>query len=226
MAVTSLTTLLDRVRERADMVGSAFVADAATGLYAWVNEANAKLHGMLVEALGEEYVSSSSVLTTVAGTSDYALPATFYKLYGVDISYGSNTISLEPYMRAERNHFRNANINSAGREYGFNVPRYSLVGSQLRLYPIPQSVLTGAILFAPEATLLTAGADTVSYPNGWERFIVLDAAIQALLKEESSITALVNERATVIQEIERAKESRDLAHPKRVVDVNSTDRWL
>ena len=50
MAAVTLTTLLARVRERADMVGSTFVADSANGLYAWINEAHAKLHGMLVEA--------------------------------------------------------------------------------------------------------------------------------------------------------------------------------
>jgi len=37
MASVTLTSLVARVRERADMVGSSFVADSATGLYAWMN---------------------------------------------------------------------------------------------------------------------------------------------------------------------------------------------
>lgn len=213
MASVSLTTLLARVRERADMVGSSFVADAATGLYAWVNEANQKLHGMLVEAMGEEYISSTATLTTVAGQSDYAVPSGFFKLYGVGLPFQGDMRSLERYVRAERNNYRALN--------GNQIPRYSLVGTNIRLYPAPSSVMAGEILYAPEATVLTTGADTVNYPNGWERFIVLDAAIQCLAKEESDVRALSAERAAVIKEIELAKESRDLATPMRVVETDT-----
>lgn len=218
MAAVTLTNLVARVRERADMVGSSFVADSANGLYAWINEANQKLHGKLVEALGEEYVSSTSALTLVPGTADYAVPSGFFKLYGIDLLIGGEYESLEPYMRAERNDYRNAN-RAVFQHNGYTLPRYALVGSNIRLYPVPNAALTGSILYAPEATVLTAGGDTVNYPNGWERFIVLDAAIQCLAKEESSIRDLVNERATVIAEIDAAKEQRNLANPKRVRDV-------
>ena len=213
MATVTLTTLRSRVRERADMAGSNFVADTATGLDAWINEANQKLHGMLVDALGEEYVSSSSALATVADTSDYALPTGFFKLYGVDLTIAGYIRALLPYNRMERNAYRN------DQNYGWHIPRYSIVGSYLRIYPTPTSVLSGTIYYAPEATVLTAGTDSVSYPNGWERFIVLDAAIQALLKEESSVTALIQERDAVVREIAQTKENRDLASPKQVVDV-------
>ena len=220
MATVTLTTLRTRVRERADMVGSSFVADTATGLDAWINEAVQKLHGMLVDALGEEYVSSSSAFTTVSGQSDYTLPATFYKLYGVDLQMNGDIYALEPYMRPERNVYRNTQT------AGWYLPRYSLVGSNLRLYPVPSPNLSGTVLFAPEATTLVSGTDSVNFPNGWERFIVLDAAIQALAKEESSITALSNEREAVVREIQQTKESRDYANPKRVVDTNLVDSEL
>ena len=51
----------------------------------------------------------------------------------------------------------------------------------------------------------------------------LDAAIQALLKEESSVTALVAERERIEREIRDAKEARDMATPKRTVDLMLTD---
>lgn len=222
MATVTLTTLVARVRERADMVGSSFIADSATGLFAFINEANQKLHGMLVDALGEEYVSSSQAFTTIADQSDYALPSGFYKLYGVDLDYHGLMRSLRQYNRMERNLYRELHP-----EF---LPRYLLVGGNLRLYPAPAAGLTGAILYAPEATTLTTGTDTVSYPNGWERFIVIDAAIQALAKEESSVSTLVAERDSIIREIESTKEMRDLATPKQVVDVtvldtNAYDWW-
>jgi len=214
MTTVTLTTLRTRVRERADMVGSSFVADAATGLDAWINEAHQRLHGMLVDALGEEYISSTSAFTT-SSSSDYPLPSGFYKLFGVDLEYHGIMRSLTRYERPERNVFRELRPEA--------LPRYAIVGSNLRLYPVPAAGLTGSILYAPEATVLVGGSDSVTYPNGWEKFIVIDAAIQALLKEESSVTALVAERERIEREIRDAKEARDMATPKRVVDVTLTD---
>lgn len=197
------------------MVGSSFVADAATGLDAWINEANQKLYGMVVGALGEDYYTVTSSFTTASGQTDYPLPATLYKLLGVDLYYNGQWRSLLPYNRAERNVFRELRVE--------RLPRYSVIGSNLRLYPEPSAGLSGSMLYVPEATTLTAGADTVSYPNGWEKYIVIDAAIQALLKEESSVTALVQERERIEREIESAKESRDMAFPKRAIDVDMVD---
>lgn len=214
MATVTLDKLRTRARERADMVGSSFVADAATGLDAWINEAHQRLHGMLVDALGEEYISSTSAFTT-SSSSDYPLPSGFYKLFGVDLEYHGIMRSLTRYERPERNVFREMRPEA--------LPRYAIVGSNLRLYPVPAAGLTGSILYAPEATVLVGGSDSVTYPNGWEKFIVIDAAIQALLKEESSVTALVAERERIEREIRDAKEARDMATPKRVVDVTLTD---
>lgn len=197
------------------MTGSSFVADAATGLDAWINEAHQKLHGMLVDALGEEYVSSTSSFTTLAATSDYALPTGFYKLFGVDLEYHGIMRALTRYERPERNAYREILPEA--------LPRYSLVGSNLRLYPIPTAGLAGTILYAPEATVLVNAGDSVTYPNGWEKYIVIDAAIQALLKEESDTRALMAERERIEKEIREAKEARDMATPKRVVDVMMTD---
>lgn len=197
------------------MTGSSFVADAATGLDAWINEAHQKLHGMLVDALGEEYVSSTSSFTTLAATSDYALPTGFYKLFGVDLEYHGVMRALSRYERPERNAYREIRPEA--------LPRYSLVGNNLRLYPIPTAGLAGTILYAPEATVLVNAGDTVTYPNGWEKYIVIDAAIQALLKEESDTRALMAERERIEKEIREAKEARDMATPKRVVDVMMTD---
>ena len=68
----------------------------------------------------------------------------------------------------------------------------------------------------------------MEYPNGWDRFIVVDAAIQALAKEESSASALIAEREATRQEIEKAKELRDLAAPRQVTDMDNVDTepWL
>lgn len=220
MAV-SLTTLRARVRERADMVGSAFIADDATGMDAWINEAHQKLHGMLVDALGEEYGAvGSQTYTTVSGTTNYALPADFFKLYTLDIDTNGLARAVPQFNRAERNSLRNANLGQ------YLLPSYRISGGNIQLLPNTSSGQELTLTYAKQATVLVAGADTVDYPNGWERFIVIDAAIQALLKEESSVTALSAERDRIVKEIEATKEARDLASPKRTVDVSHIDWGL
>lgn len=217
MASETLTNLLARVRSRADMVGSTFVADDTNNMYAWVNEGCKRLHGKLVEAMGEEYVSSSASLTTVAGTTDYAVPTGFFKLYGIDLSIAGQSYSLKPYMRAERNAYRNlAYITSV------TLPRYSIVGGYFRLLPAPGAG-TGTVYYAPEFTSLTSGSDTVNFPNGWEAYVVLYAAIQALMKEESSVTDLRRELDSLERELEYMKECRDYAMPKQAVNMDIVD---
>lgn len=211
MASVTLTTLRTRVRERADMVGSSFIDDSATGLDAYINEANQRLHGLLVDALGEEYVSSTSSFTTASGTADYALPSGFYKLYGVDLNFQGEWRTLLRFEQSERNAFREVHPTM--------LPRYNLVGSNLRLYPATTNGLSGVIRYAPEATILVNGSDTVNYTNGWEKYVVVDAAIQALLKEETDVRGLVAERERIEREIQTAKENRDMSMPKRVVDM-------
>lgn len=206
--IVALTTLRSRVRERVDMVGSSFISDTNVSLDAWINEANQKLHGMLVEAFGDEYASSESTFTTVSGTTDFALPSGFYKLYGVEIYDNGEWVTILPYNRNERNKLKNSNGNVK--------PRYRIVGNYLRLLPEPTAGLSGKILYAPGPATLASGTDTVEYPNGWDRYIVVDAAIQALAKEESSVTTLVAERELIEKRIRLEKENRDYDRPMRV----------
>ena len=213
----TLAQLTLRARERADMVGSSFITDA--NFYIWITEAHQKLHGLLVDALGEQYMYELASFTTSLGQIDFAVPCCFYKLYGVDMEINGEIVPLKPFTLAERNRYRNLDGNSS------EAPMYSLSGNNIKLYPVPPAGLSGEIMYAPEATRLTLSTDQVSYPNGWERFIVIDAAIQALLKEESSVTALSAERELILQEIRDAKEQRDLANPMKVVDVHCDEYW-
>lgn len=211
----SLAQLIARVRERIDMVGSSFVSDSS--LTDWINEAHQKLHGMCVDALGEEYVYSVASFTTAAGQMNFAITCCFYKLYGVDLEMNGRIVTLQPFTRLERNTYRNLSGNSS------LPPRYRLTGGFVKLFPIPPDGLVGEVIYAPEATLLSLTTDTIKYPNGWERYIVVDAAIQALIKEESDVSALAAERELIVREIRETKELRDLAHPHQVTDVNMID---
>lgn len=216
MAAVTLSTLRTRVRERADMSTAGFIADSATSIDAFINEGVQRLHEKLVEAYGEEYISSSASLTCTGSASDVALPSDFMKLYGVDMPISGTRRALRPYMRAERNAYREGGVTWQ------TVPRYSLVGAYIRFLPIPPAC-TATIYYAPSATLLVNTSDTVNFPNGWERYVVLYAAIQCLAKEESDTRDLRTEMQREEAALESIKESRDAAYPRSVVDLDLAD---
>lgn len=214
MSTVTLATLRARVRERADLVGSNFVTDLATSLDAFINASLDELYDVLVSKFSNPYFVSSSVLTTVAASSSYALPTDFYKLLGVELPCASDMVDLLEFNFKDRNKLRN------GVSTG-DLPRYRLEGSNLRLYPAPNAVLVGAIWYVPTRAPLVSSSDACTFPMGWEEYAVIDAAIKCLNKEESDPQALMLEKASMLQRIEAAAENRNPAEPEHAVDVDS-----
>lgn len=217
MAAVTLTTLRVRVREIADMGSTTFVTDAATSLDAWINLGVQHLHSLLREVMKDEAHASSTAaisITVAAGTGVQALPADFDDLLGVDLSLGGQQVDARRFTFKERNALR------AGGAWLPQVgPQYRLDGANLRLNG-PDGTYTGSLLYVPTPALLVGGSDAVNYPNGYEEFAVLTAAIRCLLKEESDASGLMQllgiERARI-----EAAGKRDEGSPPRAVDVEA-----
>lgn len=215
------------------MVSSTFITDTADSLDSWINEGAQKLHDMLVQAYGNDYVEKAAALTTVAGTSDYALPTDFYKLLGVGLPFGGQMRTLKPFEQAERNAYKNQPTSLSR----FNIPRYRLAGAYVRLYPAPNAAMTGEIIYAPllqvtlaNATisnLLVSGTDSVNFPNGWERFVIMWAARVAKAKQEDDVSQLNRDIAKEEADLTSIIESRNAAQPHSAVDMEATeyDPW-
>ena len=219
MTAVTLATLRTRARERADMPAAGFIPDSATGIDAFINEGVQRLHEKLCEAFSSNYTQNSSAFT-VAGET-VALPADFYKLLGVDLNLSDGTkATLQRFERGMRNVYRNA-----------VCTHYELAGSNLRLLPTPANGTTGTIWYLPIATVLSLVGDTINFPNGWERYVVLYAAIQMKLKQESDVRDLRYELEKMEAELQAIADRRDLASPAHAVDVDQVlasewRRWL
>ena len=61
--------------------------------------------------------------------------------------------------------------------------------------------------------------------SGWLEFVILDAAVKCLQKEESDTRVLQEQRAGVIRRIIDSAPNRDAAEPARVADVTRTGGW-
>lgn len=221
MATTlTLGDLRQRVRERADMEGSQFVTDAE--LTGYINQSAYELYDLLVLRYGADYFATSTNITTTGLTDSFALPTDFYKLLGVDLQLSGQDqwTSVRPFMFAERNRYPHQAVASFA---GFTPCRYRLFGSNLKLMPTPTAGQVYRVWYVPRWTELEADSDTLDGVSGWTEYVIVDAAIKCLIKEESDPSALMAVKGGLEKRIEAAADNRDIAHPQRVQDVAAGD---
>ena len=214
--MTTFAQLRERVRNRADMTGSLFISEAELGDY--VNASAQELYDVLVAAFQDYYLTltSNSVLTT--GQDSISLPADFYKLRGVDrlLDGASEWQTVQPFSFAERND-RQGMVGLTAYAYQDSGIRYRLQGSTVKFTPPDDCAGTYRVWYVPRMPVLTLDSDTFDGINGWEEYVVVDAAIKCLLKEESSTTGLERQKAALLKRIQDMSVQRDSGAPEVIV---------
>ena len=217
--------LMTAVRRRADMEGSTFVTDAEIRSY--INVAMAELHDILVQKYEDYYVDSSTTYTRPIANNKGTLPNAFYKMLGVDFTAGGSTYRVRPYKFEERNMYGNAGT-TAGIA---NNLTYHVQGNEIHFRPadaLPSGTIT--IHYVPPADQFATGggddSDALSVNNravapGYEDYIVIDAAIKCLLKEEADVTVHLVQRESARRRIEEAAGKRDAGESYAISDVTT-----
>ena len=216
MAATTLAQFRTRVRQRADMENSNFVSDSE--LNGYINKSISELYDLLVSS-NSEYFLSSTTSTVASGESTITLPSDFYKLRGVDFYLGGRWTDLEQFNFNERN------LDSTTYSLiGCHV-KYRLQGSTIKL--IPEDNVDGQyrVWYTPVPTELSSDSDSFEGINGWEEYVVVDAAIKCLQKEESSTTDLEKAKAQLGKRVADMAAKRDSAKPKTITNVNAPFKY-
>lgn len=88
-------------------------------------------------------------------------------------------------------------------------------------------VVSNAPTATGATTLVRAWSDstTVDGVSGWEEYIVLDAALKAMGKEESDVSLLAQQKNAMHQRLMDMASNRDAANPATVGDTQGTDFW-
>lgn len=212
MAAT-LAELRTRAQRRADQENSSFVSDAEWNAY--LNEGVAELHEIVV-GKHEDFLVRSTTISLVANQNGYDLPSDFLYVKGLDLISGTRSYTIRPFMFRERNRFEWM----TGAGASSNNFMYQIRGNQLWIEPDPASGDTMKLWYVPAAQTLELDDSSIStaYANGWERYVVLYAAIKALQKEESDVTSQFAELQMLQKRIENNAKRRS-GDPSRVVDV-------
>lgn len=211
----TLSSLRTRVRDRADMKNSNFVEDSELNQY--INSSYQELYDILVSSFEDYYTLPVVPFTIASGSNYYDLPSDFYKLRGVDSSLdGSNFYTMQPFDFANRNNFTQGLGVLTNGNYR---KQYRVVGS--RLYFTPEDDASGdyRMWYIPSTTVLSADSSTLDGINGWEEYIVVDAARKCLAKEESDTRMLIAEKEALRQRIINMAARRDAGMPKSITDI-------
>lgn len=212
-------------QQRADRVNSPFV-----GLTEWnsyINQSAFELYDILTTLYEDYYVQDPLIFSTDGTTAQYDLPDDFYKVLGVDLGLASNTnawVSIPKFNFSARNNYIFPQLTSTYLGV-FNL-RYRLVGNTLMFIPTPSAGQSVRLWYVPRLVPLLKDTDILDGISGWIEYVITDAAIKALQKEESDTSVLMAQKQALLKRIEESAMNRDAGMPDTISDVRSRrDNW-
>lgn len=216
----SLGQMRTMAKQRADMLYSKFVSDPEWNTY--INQSYFELYDLLI-TLFEDYYITGPVTLATSGSQMVPLPSDFYKLMGVDgfpASPSSNAlVTLQKFDFISRNNYIYPQLSNT--LLGVFNPRYRVVGNNLMLIPTPPAGQSMNIWYIPKLTQLLQDTDILVGISGWSEYVLVDAAIKAMQKEESDVTVLMLQKQQLLKRIEDSAMNRDAGQP----DTISNTRW-
>jgi len=221
IGIVSLGYLRLTAQQRCDRVNSTFVSLTEWNKY--ITESRKELYDILTLKFGDDYYVATPYTYTLGGNQNlYPLPADFYKLLGVEIALNPGDslswVTLKKFEFIQRNRWNYPNVYTF---YGVTNLRYRLNGNNIMIVPVPSGGQTLRIWYAPRPSVLMADTDIVDGVSGWEEYIIIDAAIKALAKEESDVSVFMAQKKFMLERIEQAAENRDAGEPEQVSDTKS-----
>lgn len=207
-----------------------------------INQSAFELYDILVTKFGDDYFLAPSIIFTTTGAGNYPLPdgslqflntatntvttaPAIYKLVGVDcgVAVGNNAwVTLPRYNWVDRNKFVYPQLqaNALG---VFNLS-YRQMGNQLFFIPHPSAGQYIQVWYVPQLSQMLQDIDMLSFSiSGWVEYVIVDAAIKALIKEESFDQAniLQGVKTVLLERIETTAANRDVGQPNTVSDTRT-----
>ncbi len=234
----SLGELRLRSQQRADRVNSNFVTQTEWNYY--INQSLFELYDLLIDVYEDYFLSAPYQFITNGTSTRYLLPdgvqtftntdtnvvevaPPFYKLWGVDLAANTTPqgyVTMRKFNPLDRNKYFYPNSQST--IYGVFNAQYRLLDKYIEFIPVPSGNQFIRLRYFPRMKMLLADNDlTNSGISGWLEYVIVDAAIKALTKEESDTSALKMDKAALKVRIEAGAKNRDAGWPDTIQDTQS-----
>lgn len=219
-------------QQRADQVNSGFLTTSEWNTN--INQSYFELYDLLTNVYENYFLAPPIQIVTDGQTIQYPLPdgilyngaKPFYKLMGVDcgLANANNAfVTLSRFNFIDRNKFVFPNISSTF--YGVFNLQYMLVGETLYFIPTPSAGQFLRVWYSPRLVQLLKDTDIADGVSGWTEYIIVDAAIKSMQKEESDVSMLMAQKQALIKRIEESAINRDISQPATISDVKSSYRY-
>lgn len=220
--VICLGELRLRSQQAADMVSSQFLTMPEWNFN--INQSARELYDLLITVY-EDYFISPRVMFTTDGSYQYDLPngdnysgaEPFYKMYGVDCGLDSSTnawVTLRKFDFISRNQYVYPQITSTFLGV-FNL-QYRVLGDKIMFIPTPAANQVIGLWYFPRLPTLLQDTDVFDTISGWSEYIIVDAAIKALRKEESDTSVLMAQKQALLERIQTTASNRDAGQPDTI----------
>ncbi len=203
-----------------------------------INQSANELYDILVDKYGDDYFFAPSLVIPLTGAQYYAIPdgsnysnvPALYKLNGIDANVSGQTTGPNagwvPLSRAnwsDRDRFTTW-PGQAGALNNICQMSYRQMGNNIFFFPANTN-MNVQIWYVPILQQMLADTDMMPFSiSGWSEFVVIDAAMKAMIKEESfeKWQALAQSKAAIIERIEVTASNRDVGQPNTVSNVRAT----
>jgi hypothetical protein len=229
----SLASVRLASQQRADRVNSNFVTLPEWNSY--INQSYFELYDLLVTLYEDYYLAEPVIFQTDGTNAAYALPngtnydgaKPFYKLQGVDCGLSTTNdawVTLKKYDFIARNRYVFPNLTSTFLGV-FNM-QYRVMGDKIRFIPLPSGAQYIRLWYIPRLTELLQDTDILDGISGWDEYVIVDAAIKALQKEESDVSVLLAQKMALKDRIESSAMNRDAGEPDTISNTRAwSSRW-
>lgn len=204
-----------------------------------LNQSAFRLYDYLVLKFGDKYflapplqvptsglsISQGMAFVVMPDGSLYSQAPALYKLAGVDVSVNPGNgqwFTLPKFNWIDRNRYSTIQLSGTVQStYGI---AYCDFGKNIYFIPQPSAALWIQLWYVPMMTQMLTDADMLPFSiSGWSDLVIIDAAIKALVKEESfeQAQALASERTDLIDRIATTAANRDVGQPNTVSNTRS-----
>jgi hypothetical protein len=210
------SVLMTQVRQHTDTENDANITDAF--LLSLIDKSYNKLYRQIATEYAGYFDVEDSSKSLIVGQRLYALAADFMHLRGVDLVEGGERVTLGRIGFGERNRRTN------DPRFVFRWPglrtnyAYLTQKNDLRIDPVPNTTQQIIMTYVPRPTRITNSADTFDVIAGFEDFIVYDASVSVLGKQERDVSVMAAQRQDALQLIIQTVSPRETGDPIQVRD--------
>jgi len=202
-----------------------------------INQSANELYDILVSKFGEDYFLADPLVFNLSGQVSYDIPngqnyggiPALYKLNGIDVNIGGGTGPNAGWVPLSRANWSDRDRyttwpGQAGALNNIYEMSYRPMGNKIYLFPVNTNMLV-QIWYVPVLAQMLLDTDMLPFSiSGWSEFVIIDAAMKAMIKEESleKWNLLAQTKAALIERIEDVSANRDVGQPNTISNVRAT----